>query len=160
MDLRDIAELVNLVSSRDISELEVDHEGFRVRIVKASPGAIVRAAAPPPSAPAAVSVERITYAAPQAASADLAPPPAEEADVHLMRAPIVGTFYRAPSPAAEPYIKVADRAKKGQVICIVEAMKLMNEIESEVSGVVVEILAEDGQPVEYGQPLFKIRPDK
>ena len=77
-----------------------------------------------------------------------------------MRSPIVGTFYRSPSPSAEPYVKPSDRVKKGQVICIVEAMKLMNEIESEIGGQVAEVLVDDGQPVEYGEPLFKLRPDR
>ena len=157
MDLSDIVELINLVSSRDISELEVEREGLRVRIVK---GATARRepevdAVPEPSA--RVEVERIGSAAGAAAATRS---PEDDAGLYVMRAPIVGTFYRSPSPTAEPYVKPGDRVKKGQVLCIVEAMKLMNEIESEVSGVVAGILVEDGQAIEYGEPLFKVVPDK
>ncbi|WP_018461467.1 acetyl-CoA carboxylase biotin carboxyl carrier protein [Thermus oshimai] len=109
-------------------------------------------AAPPPPAPAPAPVP---LEAPQAA------PPAKEeecAGCVEVRAPIVGTFYRAPAPDAPPYVKEGDRVEKGQVLCIIEAMKLMNEIESEVSGIVKKILVQNGEPVEYGQPLFLIQP--
>ena len=160
MELREIIELLNAVAAREISEFELEREGLRLRIVKHGEPPAVRPVAMAPAAVAGpVAVERVTGASgtpePSAVSAA-----ADEEGTFLMRSPIVGTFYRAGSPTAEPYASVNDRVKKGQVICIVEAMKLMNEIESEVSGTVIEILVEDGQPVEYGEPLFKIRPER
>ncbi|RMH22573.1 MAG: acetyl-CoA carboxylase biotin carboxyl carrier protein, partial [Acidobacteria bacterium] len=105
--------------------------------------------------PAAVAA---AAAAPPAAAAESAPPPEElPPGLHRLTSPIVGTFYRAPSPDADPFVDVGDRVRKGQVLCIVEAMKLMNEIESDVDGEIVEILPENGQPIEYGEPLFLIK---
>jgi acetyl-CoA carboxylase biotin carboxyl carrier protein len=150
----EICELIRLVGSSGVSMVEVEHAGSRVRIDGA---ARVAAAAP---APAAASSEApAASAAPAPAVGERAPAAAEEDGLHPVTSPIVGTFYRAPNPDAEPYIKVGDAVERGQVLCIVEAMKLMNEIECDVRGTVVKVLPENAQPVEYGEPLFLIRPD-
>ncbi len=155
-----IKELIELVSSRKLQGLEVERSGFRLKIdgYPATPAA----AAPPPAA---------GPAPPAASAAASVPPPAadqaEEAESdelevpagsHVLDSPIVGTFYRSPSPDADPFVEEGSRVQKGQVLCIVEAMKLMNEIESDIDGTVVQILAENAQPVEFGEPLFAIKP--
>jgi acetyl-CoA carboxylase biotin carboxyl carrier protein len=155
----EICELIRLVGSSGVSMVEVEHAGSRVRI----DGAAAVAAAAPTPAPAAgsasVPASASASAAPAAAAGEGAPASADEAGLHTVTSPIVGTFYRAPNPDAEPYIKVGGAVERGQVLCIVEAMKLMNEIECDVRGTVVKVLPENAQPVEYGEPLFLIRPD-
>jgi acetyl-CoA carboxylase biotin carboxyl carrier protein len=147
-----IKELIELVSARDLSGLEVERSGFRLRIEgRSAPDPVAPAAAPAP-APAPVAVP----AAPPAAAAGREAAPPEGS--HVLHSPIVGTFYRTPSPDSDPYTEVGARVKKGQVLCIVEAMKLMNEIESDVDGVVLEVYPKNAQPVEFGEPLFAIRP--
>ncbi len=152
MDLRKLKKLIDLVQESGIAELEVTEGEERVRIVRSGrPGesAAVAAAphAPPPAyAPSAAAGARAP-AAPEA-------PAAQEG--HLVKSPMVGTFYRAAAPDAKPFVEVGDTVKAGQTICIIEAMKLMNEIESDKDGVVKAVLAENGQPVEYGEPLFVI----
>ena len=152
-----IKELIQIVSERHLHELEIERSGFRLKITgaaAAAPAAELR------SAPAASSAPPVVYhEAPPAAEARGGQPAASAAPstLHLIASPIVGTFYSSPSPTADPFVRVGDRVRKGQVLCIVEAMKLMNEIECEVEGTVVEILAENGKPVEYGDKLFKIR---
>jgi acetyl-CoA carboxylase biotin carboxyl carrier protein len=154
MDLRKLKKLIDLVQESGIAELEITEGEEKVKIVKGgevsvSPAAvaptapIAQASAPPPSAPAA--------AAP-AAAPGAEPPPGEAG--HAVKAPMVGTFYRSPSPDAKAFVEVGQSVKEGDTICIIEAMKLMNEIEADASGVVKAILVENGQPVEYGQPLF------
>jgi acetyl-CoA carboxylase biotin carboxyl carrier protein len=139
---REIRRLADLLRDYGLSEVEVEREGVRVRLRRESgPGA------PPPSGSVAAS-------APVSAAA----PAASEAHLLTIEAPMVGTFYRAPSPDAAPFVREGDRVKKGQVVCIIEAMKLMNEIESKVAGRVVKVLVENTQPVEYGQPLFLLEP--
>ena len=137
-------ELVELATEHGLAELEVEQGGLRVRIVREHP--------PAAGAPAG--------AAPAGASGQAAPAVIEEHAANLVRmeAPMVGTFYRAPSPNAAPFVNEGDAVKEGQVLCIIEAMKLMNEIESRVAGRVIKILADNAQPVEYGQPLFLIEP--
>ena len=152
----EICELIELVGSSGVSVVEIEHAGSRVR-VEGRPQAV--AAQPIPAsaeAPAsAVDVQSAFVAADtQSAPADTVD--ADE-DVHAINSPIVGTFYRAPNPDADPYVKVGDFIEQGQTLCIVEAMKLMNEIESDVSGTVVKVLPENGQPVEYGEQLFVVR---
>ncbi len=144
MDLKELKALFKLMEGADIQELEVEEGGRRVRIRRRLP-------APPPAVAAAPPLA----AAPPAARA--APAPDEEGLIPIV-APMVGTFYRAPAPGAEPYVKEGDLVQKGSVVCIVEAMKLMNEIESEVKGRVARILVENGQPVEFGQTLFLLSP--
>ena len=146
MDLRKLKKLIDLVQESGISELEVTEGEEKVRIAKqlhAAPMAHqVYAAAPVAAAPAA--------AAPAVAAA-----PAEP-DGHAVKSPMVGTFYRASSPEAQAFVQVGDSVKEGQTLCIIEAMKLLNEIESDATGVVKAILIENGQPVEFGEPLFII----
>jgi acetyl-CoA carboxylase biotin carboxyl carrier protein len=155
MDLRKLKTLIDLVSESGISELEVTEGEGKVRIVKNAPPVYVQPSAPyaapqfAPPAPAA-AVEGPAAAGAPATPAVAAP------QGHVVTSPMVGTFYRAPSPGADPFVQVGDTVKEGQTICIIEAMKLLNEIESDKSGVVKEILVENGQAVEYGQPLFVI----
>lgn len=156
MDLRKLKTLIDLVSESGISELEVTEGEGKVRIVKNAPPVYVQPSAgfaPQVSAPAPVVTapsEAAGAAAADAAAAAAAP------QGHVVTSPMVGTFYRAPSPGADPFVQVGDTVKEGQTLCIIEAMKLLNEIESDKAGVIKEILAENGQAVEYGQPLFVI----
>ncbi len=154
MDLRKLKTLIDLVAESDISELEVTEGESKVRIVKgaaASHSQVVMmpapAAAPVAAAPAA--------AAPVTAAAPVEAPAAAPAG-HIVKSPMVGTFYRASAPGAAPFVEVGTSVKQGETICIIEAMKLLNEIEADASGVIKEILVENGQPVEFGQPLFLI----
>jgi len=146
---KEILELIEFISNSNFVEFELEREGFKIRLVKSGGGAVPVAAVPVSSLPAAASD------APPAASAT-APQPAQR--FHEIKSPLVGTFYRAPSPDAPPFTEVGKTVRAGQVLCIVEAMKLMNEIESDVDGAVEEILVSNGQPVEYGELLFRIRP--
>ncbi|NYT78763.1 acetyl-CoA carboxylase biotin carboxyl carrier protein [Alcaligenaceae bacterium] len=143
MDLRKLKTLIDLVADSGIAELEITEGDGKVRIVKFSQS--VQPVAMAESAPAA--------AAPVAAAA-----PAEPAAPvgHSVKAPMVGTFYRSPNPGASPFVEVGQSVKEGDALCIIEAMKLLNEIEADKSGVIKEILVENGEPVEYGQPLFVI----
>jgi acetyl-CoA carboxylase biotin carboxyl carrier protein len=148
MDLRKLKTLIDLVSESNISELEITEAEGKVRIVKGGPAALM--AAPQVGQPAAP----VAAATPAAA----APPPAAPAEParKLIKSPMVGTFYRAASPGAKSFAEVGDSVKEGQAVCIIEAMKIMNEIESDVGGRIVEILCENGQAVEFGQPLFVV----
>ena len=154
----EICELIELVGSSGVARVEMEHAGSRVRIEgRCQVVAAAPAAAPlPAAAPAATAGEQPAAAEPQ--PADAAAAPDDEAGLHAVSSPIVGTFYRAPNPAADPYAKVGDFVEKGQTLCIVEAMKLMNENEADVSGTVVKVLPENAQPVEYGEQLFLVRP--
>ena len=151
MDLRKLKTLIDLVAESGVSELEVTEGEDKVRIVK-NP------------APIAAPVQQVYAAAPAAAPAATAPAaaaPAAEATPaeptgHAVKSPMVGTFYRSPTPGADSFVKIGDTVKEGQTLCIIEAMKLLNEIESDKSGVVKEILCENGQGVEFGQALFII----
>ncbi|MCB1981363.1 MAG: acetyl-CoA carboxylase biotin carboxyl carrier protein [Rhodoferax sp.] len=143
MDLRKLKTLVDLVSESNISELEITEAEGKVRIVKAAPAP---AAAPAAAAPV------VAVAPPSAAMAAATPAPAPAG--RLIKSPMVGTFYRAASPGAKPFIELGSEVKEGDPVCIVEAMKIMNEIEADCAGRVVEILCENGQAVEFGQPLF------
>ncbi len=151
MDLRKLKTLIDLVSESNVSELEITEAEGKVRIVKSAP---VAAAAPVTMVAAAPAV---TVAAPVAAAAPAAAPaePAAPAG-HIVKSPMVGTFYRASSPGAKAFVEVGQSIKEGEAICIVEAMKILNEIEADQSGTVTQILVENGQAVEYGQPLFVI----
>ncbi|GAB4474073.1 MAG: acetyl-CoA carboxylase biotin carboxyl carrier protein [Burkholderiaceae bacterium] len=158
MDLRKLKTLIDLVAESGIAEIEVTEGEDKVRIVKHNP---VAAPAPMPApAPATVyaaTASGMAVAAPAAATAAPAsPPPAEEPKGHVVKSPMVGTFYRSASPGAKPFVELGQAVKPGDTLCIIEAMKLLNEIEAEVAGTVKEILVENGQAVEYGQPLFVI----
>jgi acetyl-CoA carboxylase biotin carboxyl carrier protein len=164
MKFTEVRKLVRLLESSDIHELELERDGARLRIRKAEPTAsptYVTASPGPAAAPTAPAAAPAGEAATVgAASAEPAAAPAETArtDYHEIKSPMVGTFYRSPAPDADPYVQVGDRVKAGQTLCIIEAMKLMNEIEADISGVVKEVLVENGQPVEFGQVMFHIDP--
>ena len=148
MNLKELKEIIDIVTSKEsIEELELEKSGLRLRIRRASssgPTVSVAAAAP------ALSMSAPTPQAPVAQET--------EEELYYVKSPIVGTFYKAPSPTSEPFVSIGDFVEKGSVICIIEAMKLMNEIESDVAGEIVSTLVENGQPVEYGEKLFAIRP--
>ena len=150
MDLRKLKTLIELVESSGIAELEISEGEERVRITRSLPPGVQ--AAPAHSSPTAAG---LALAAERAAAAG-APAPAAEPEGHVVKSPMVGTFYRAASPGAKPFVEVGDEVKAGDPLCIIEAMKLMNEIEADRTGVVKAILVENGQPVEYGQPLVVI----
>lgn len=149
MDLRKLKTLIDLVSESNISELEITEAEGKVRIVKGGTAAVAvmpAVAAAPVAVPA---VAAAPAAAPAAAEAPATPPAGK-----VIKSPMVGTFYRAASPGAKPFVDVGDAVKAGQAVCIIEAMKIMNEIESDLEGRVVKMLCENGQAVEFGQPLF------
>jgi acetyl-CoA carboxylase biotin carboxyl carrier protein len=147
MDLRKLKKLIDLVEESGIAELEITEGEEKVKIVKG--GRSLAASAGAPVAPAPYPHAAAAAAATAAAEAEPAAP-----EGHVVKAPMVGTFYRSPSPDAKVFVEVGQAVKEGDTICIIEAMKLMNEIEADASGTVKAILVENGQPVEYGQPLF------
>ena len=154
MDLRKLKTLIDLVSESGVAELEITEGDDRVKIVNRVGAAPVAAAAP-----AVIATPVVASAAPAAAPAVAAEPaaaPVDAEDTRTINSPMVGTFYRAPSPGAKPFADVGQKVKAGDTVCIIEAMKLLNEIETEYDGVIKEILVENGQPVEFGQPLFVI----
>ncbi|MFZ9424920.1 MAG: acetyl-CoA carboxylase biotin carboxyl carrier protein [Limnohabitans sp.] len=158
MDLRKLKTLIDLVSESNVSELEITEAEGKVRIVKSS-GAPVVMATPVATTPAVVAAPVAAMpapvaAAPAPATADAAP--AADTASHVVKSPMVGTFYRSASPGAKPFIELGSVVKEGDTICIIEAMKILNEIEADKSGTVVQILAENGQAVEYGHPLVVI----
>jgi acetyl-CoA carboxylase biotin carboxyl carrier protein len=152
MDLRKLKTLIDLVSESNISELEITEADGKVRIVKADPTLVAQPGqvhmAMAPAAPM-VAAAPAPVAAP---AAEVAAPPTG----HAVKSPMVGTFYRTANPGAKPFVEVGSVVKEGEPLCIIEAMKIMNEIEADKSGTVTRILCENGQPVEYGQPLFII----
>jgi acetyl-CoA carboxylase biotin carboxyl carrier protein len=149
----EICELIQLVGSSGVANVEVEHAGSRVRIEGRAQ--VVAAQAAPSVAAFAPAPHPVSEASAAPESGTAIP---EEDDLHQVSSPIVGTFYRAPNPDADPYVRVGDFVEKGQTLCIVEAMKLMNEIEADISGTVVKVLPENAQPVEYGESLFMVRP--
>jgi acetyl-CoA carboxylase biotin carboxyl carrier protein len=156
MDLRKLKTLIDLVAESGISELEITEGEGKVRIVKGPtpmPAGYLPAQMPP-MAPAAAAPAAAPVAPAPAAPAVEAPPPAPTG--HVVKSPMVGTFYRAANPNSPPFVDIGQQVKEGDTLCIVEAMKLMNEIETDKGGVVRQVLVENGQPVEYGQPLFVI----
>ncbi len=155
MNLKEIKELIEMLKGTDISELEIERSGVKVRLRKGGDVTFHPIMPRMEYPPAAIVAPAVNEA--QTASVEKPVEPAMTSQIKVT-APIVGTFYRASSPDKLPYVEVGDIVKKGQVLCIIEAMKLMNEIESETSGKIVQILIENGQPVEYGQSLFSIEP--
>ena len=164
MDLKELKEILQILEEKEIAEFELEEEGMKLRIRKAAavssnhaagpaPAAPFVSLVPHPAAPAAVA----SPAAPASAAAPVAP---EASDLVVVRSPMVGTFFRAPDPNSPPFVNTGDRVKVGQVLCIIEAMKLMNEIEAEVAGEIAKVHHENGQPVQYGEALFSIRPDR
>jgi len=160
MNQKELKELIEFLIEKDIAEFELERGDVKVRIKRAGEHTVVhtqgepRYYAVPPAAPAELAATGA--AVPPVA----APAAAPEEDLHLVKSPIVGTFYESPSPGSPPFAKVGDMVEVGQVLCIVEAMKLLNEIESDVAGEVVKKMASNGQPIEYGQELFAIRAKK
>jgi acetyl-CoA carboxylase biotin carboxyl carrier protein len=150
IDLKQLRALLRLLAKRNVSEFEYEDEHARIRLTR---GDLVRGVAPMAHAPG-YHVEALP--APSAHAAPAAPA-AAETDGAFVTSPFVGTFYRSPSPDAPPFVEVGSVVREGQTLCIVEAMKLMNEIEADVAGTIVEILGENGKPVEFGQKLFRIR---
>jgi len=159
VNLDELRELIALLRENGLAELELENEGFRVRLrresaVTESAPVAAPAPAPAPEKPAAAPVASgPTHPGTQATTAA-----SQDQDLHIIPSPIVGTFYRSPSPSAEPFVKIGSSVEADTVVCIIEAMKLMNEIQAETSGEVAKIYVENGQPVEYGQPLFGIKP--
>ena len=161
MNQKELKELVEFLIEKDITEFELERGDVKVRIKRGTPAAqteriIAVPAQPTIQVPLTSSSTAVPAAGAPAAPAEPAPAAAEE--LHRVRSPIVGTYYESPSPGSPPFVKPGDAVEVGQVLCIVEAMKLMNEIEADMSGEVVKRLVNNGQPVEYGQPLFSIRP--
>ncbi|MBO6574801.1 MAG: acetyl-CoA carboxylase biotin carboxyl carrier protein [Rhodothermales bacterium] len=167
MDIDRIRELLQVVADSGVAEVEIHDDDFKLVVRKSAPTVTVQSAPAPypypmapmhaPMAPAPMPAAPAQVAAAPAPAAEAPAAPAAPSGEQV-RAPIVGTFYRASSPDADPYVSVGDTVKKGDVLCIIEAMKLMNEIESEVAGTVKEILVENAQPVEFDQPLFIVDP--
>jgi acetyl-CoA carboxylase biotin carboxyl carrier protein len=167
MNQKEIKELVEFLVEKDIAEFELERGDMKLRVKRSpsdsnyAPVVQVTAPAPEPARAYAASAVHAAGTPSPAPASPVAPSvseqTAEERDLHLVRSPIVGSYYESPSPGAPAFVKVGDRVEAGQPLCIVEAMKLMNEIESDISGEVVKILVANGQPVEYGQPLFAIR---
>jgi oxaloacetate decarboxylase alpha subunit len=159
LDLKELKEILQILEEKEITEFELEEEGMKLRIRKASAVSSNHAAGGGPAAP-------LVVAAPPPAAPLMPVPPAaapaapEATDVVVVRSPMVGTFFRAPDPNSPPFVNAGDRVKVGQVLCIIEAMKLMNEIEAEVAGEIAKVHHENGQPVQYGEALFSIRPDR
>jgi acetyl-CoA carboxylase biotin carboxyl carrier protein len=163
MNQKELKELIDFLIDRNISEFELERGDVKVRVKRGADTQVSVAGHSVQLVPIAATPAVIAAAAgatsppgPPAAEA----PPAVEEELHIVKSPIVGTFYEAPGPGTPPFVKPGDQVQAGQVLCIIEAMKLMNEIESDVAGEVVKRLAANNQPVEYGQPLFTIRPRK
>src|SRR5690606_11539032 len=152
MDLRKLKTLIDLVADSGIAELEITEGEGKVRIVKFSQAQQTVAYAPPAPSETGVPVAAAPAAAPAAASQEAPAAPTG----HQVKSPMVGTFYRSPNPNSPPFVELGQSVKEGEPVCIIEAMKLLNEIEADRSGVIKEILVENGEPVEYGQPLFVI----
>jgi acetyl-CoA carboxylase biotin carboxyl carrier protein len=159
MDLDQLKQILDLVREHDLSELEVEHEGLKIRIRTNAAGTVVPVTVTLPSAPA--GARRTATAPGDPAPSDLTgsdtDSTAEGVELAVVRSPIVGTFYRSSEPEAAPFVDIGSSVKKGQVLCIIEAMKLMNEIDSEYDGEIVNVYVETGQPVQYGERLFAIR---
>ncbi len=153
-----IRALIDLLEERGLEEFELEREGVRIRIKRrgapAAPAPVFASYGPPANNQAPASEARIGQAASSGAAEE------EAGEAHVIKSPIVGTFYAAPRPDAPPFVRLGDAVEVGQVLCVVEAMKLMNEIEADVAGEIVRIYGENGQPVEYGEPLFALRPSK
>lgn len=150
MKINEIKELLELLENSTVEEFEMEKSGVRIRMRKSVAGTQIETSRPATKTPSAL---------PESEETAQAAPIEEDSDIYTFTAPIVGTFYTAPKPDAEPFVKVGSRVSPGTVICVIEAMKIFNQIESDVSGEIVEVLVENGQPVEYGAPLFKIKTD-
>jgi acetyl-CoA carboxylase biotin carboxyl carrier protein len=161
MDLNQLKELLELVRQHELTEFEIEHDGLRLKVRKDGTGAYVPHVHPVAAAQVGAPSHAGAVAPPAAMAGAAAPAPADATDAEIelavVKSPIVGTFYRSPEPNAASFVEVGASVKKGQVLCIIEAMKLMNEIDSEYDGEIVNIYVENGQPVQYGERLFAIR---
>jgi acetyl-CoA carboxylase biotin carboxyl carrier protein len=161
--MEELRELIALLRENGLAELELENEGFRVRLRRESGGGSSYLADPAPTAPVPVHAPAPASAATPASGGPAHPgtqattAASQDQDLHIIPSPIVGTFYRSPSPSAEAFVKIGSNVEPETVVCIIEAMKLMNEIQAEATGEVVKVYVENGQPVEYGQPLFGIK---
>ena len=155
-DIEDLKQLIEFLKENQVAEFDLDRGDMKIRL-KFNQGAAPIAAPVLANIPLVAAQGMPPAAAPLAVPAAPPPAPEPESDLHIVKSPIVGTFYGSPSPGAAPFVNPGDRVEKGQVICIVEAMKLMNEIEADAGGEIVKCLVTNGQPIEYGQPLFSIR---
>src|SRR6266853_2779610 len=158
-DIDQIEELLKIMTEHNLEEFEYSRGGLRIKLKKPFSGAVLTATRGS-TFPEIIVAGASSSSAGAGAATPPAPEPRSSEDLHLIKSPIVGTFYGAPSPGAEAFVKVGAQVEAGQTLCIVEAMKLMNEIESDASGEVIRVYVENGQPVEYGQPLFGIRPSR
>src|SRR5687767_2597748 len=158
MNLKELRELIEFLIERDVAEFELERGDVKVKIKRRAEVPAMPAFLPAPPVTASV-VPAPAPASPEAAPTAAAVAATDES-LHTIKSPIMGTFYEAPSPGSPPFVKIGDTVEDGQVLCIIEAMKLMNEIESDVAGEIVKKLAVNAQPVEYGQPLFVVRPRK
>ena len=163
MNQKELKELIEFLIEKDIAEFELERGDVKIRIKRSAelppPAPVSNPVLVVPAGPATAPAGTAPVES-SAAVSEAKPVAATEEGVHMVHSPIVGTFYEAPSPGAPPFVKPGDMVEVGQVLCIVEAMKLMNEIESDVAGEIVKRLVENGQPIEYGQELFAIRPRK
>jgi acetyl-CoA carboxylase biotin carboxyl carrier protein len=161
MTFEEIKQLLEIVREHELSEFELEREDFKIRIRRQAGAPVVTLAAPvaPSLPPVAASVPSPQSAAPPVASPPVAPPDEDDGEIELavVKSPIVGTFYRSSEPGAAEFVEIGDTVRKNQVLCIIEAMKLMNEITSEYEGELVKCYVENGQPVQYGERLFAIR---
>ncbi len=160
MNMKEVKDLIHEVLQSDISEFELEHTGTRLRL-KRGFGAESAIAAPPTPHPVSASLSTHPNPVPELVGQSTeGTENAEDASLHIITSPIVGTVYRAPSPGSDPYVKLGDHVRDGSILCLVEAMKLMNEILSDVEGEIARIYFENGTPVEFGQKLFAIRPSR
>lgn len=153
MNIRELKEMLQLMAEHDLAEMEIEKEGMRIKFTKTGSGKVAMEQYPPIQFAPVPLPSRME---PDAAKTADPQPPHESANVAIVKSPMVGTFYAAPAPDQPPYVSFGKQVKEGDVLCIVEAMKLMNEIKCEVNGTITEVLVKNGQPVEFDQPLFKI----
>jgi acetyl-CoA carboxylase biotin carboxyl carrier protein len=161
-DMQDLKQLVEFLKEQDVAEFDLDRGDLKIRLKFSQPAAAAPIAhivpgIPPMAASIPMMAAGAALAAPSSAAPSTAPPADPDAGLHLIKSPIVGTYYGSPSPGASAFVSPGDHVDKGQVVCIVEAMKLMNEIESDAAGEIVRVLVTNGQPIEFGQPLFSVR---
>lgn len=159
MELKEIQDLIRFVSKSGVSEVELESKGFKIIIKTGQAPTFVHASVPAPMPVAIPAAAPVPAAAPAAPAAPAPAPAAEKAGNYItIKSPMIGTFYRSSGPGKPPFVNVGDEIKAGKPVCIIEAMKLFNEIEAEVSGIIVKVLADDATPVEYDQPLFLVEP--
>lgn len=161
MDLKQIKQIIDLMKRSELSEFAVEEEGFKLKIRRGGNGLPIVSSSRGSNHPFALASEQApapsVAAAPATPTSGASTPVKEEADIIYIKSPMVGTFYRAPSPESKPFADAGTKVTETSVVCIIEAMKIMNEIQAELKGTVVEVLVENGQPVEYGQRLFKVK---